>query len=80
MQKILTTYRCNNCWLKSLAELRTLVASGEDEVQVSFCDFLARHGYTRDSETIRVASHEQREAWLLSIIDAVQVGDLVFQP
>jgi hypothetical protein len=80
MRKILTTYRCNNCWIESLAQLRTLVASGEDEIQMSFCDFLAGHGYTKDSETIRVAPPQQREGYLFAIIDAVQAGDLVFQP
>jgi hypothetical protein len=80
MRKILTTYRCNNCWIESLARLRTLVASGEDEIQMSFCDFLARRGFTKDSETIRVAPLQQRKAYLFAVIDAVQAGDLVFEP
>jgi hypothetical protein len=79
-RSIFTTYRCSNCWLSSLAELREAVTSGDTEVRASFCDFLARHGYKKDSETIRQAPSDLQQTHLLRVIDAVQGGVLVFDP
>jgi hypothetical protein len=77
---VLTTYRCGNCWVSSLSELRALVTAGDPAVHDGMCDFLARHGYTSDAETIRAAPAEQRALYLLRVIDAVQAEVLVFEP
>ena len=80
LHRVFTAYRCGNCWLRSLAELRAVVTSSEAEVQTSFCDFLARHGYSKDAETIRGAPSGQQQAYLLAILDAVQAGTILFHP
>jgi len=80
LRRIFTTYRCGNCWLRSLAELRAAVTSGEAEVQTNFCDFLARHGHSKDADMIRSAPSGQRQAYLLAILDAVQAEKIVFHP
>ena len=80
MGKVLTTYRCSNCWVASLDELRGQVVSGAPEVRASFWDFLARHGFSRDADTMRGGPAEEQEATLLLIIDAVQTGRLVLDP
>ena len=46
----------------------------------SFCDFLARHGYDQDAATIRAAPPERQRAFLLAIVDAVESGEVTFQP
>ena len=33
LRKVLTTYRCGNCWVQSLEELRGQVVSGDAEEQ-----------------------------------------------
>ncbi|HEV8613825.1 MAG TPA: hypothetical protein VGQ73_09940, partial [Gemmatimonadales bacterium] len=78
--KTLTTYRCGNCWPRALAELRGAVTSGEAEVRISLCDFLARRGYGKDAETIRAAPAGPQQASLLAIVDALQAGHLIFDP
>jgi hypothetical protein len=80
LQKVLTTYRCGNCWIGSLDELRAQVASGEVEVRTSFWDFLARHGFSKDAGTMRLGPAEEQEATLLAIIDAVQTGRRILEP
>jgi hypothetical protein len=79
-RRFFTTYRCGNCWLPPLDDLRVAVTSGEPDVRASFCDFLARHGCNKDSETIRSAASELQQAYLLAVIDAVQAGKIVFDP
>jgi hypothetical protein len=80
MRRILTTYRCGNCWISSLADLRSVIATGELEVHTSFCDFLARHGYTKDAETIRAFPPEQRQVYLTRVLDAVESQSIIFDP
>jgi hypothetical protein len=80
LRKVLTTYRCGNCWVQSLEELRGQVVSGDEEVRASFWDFLARHGFTKDAERLRAAPAEEQEAVLLAIVDAVQDGRLMLEP
>jgi len=79
-RNVFTTYRCGNCWLPSLDELRVAVTSGESEILESFCDFLARQGYGKDADTIRATSVEQQQAYLLKILDAVQAEKVIFHP
>jgi hypothetical protein len=79
-RRILTSYRCSNCWIPALAELRVALTSGDAEVPASFCDFLARHGYEADADQIRAASAEQQRTWLLAVVDAVESGQLTFHP
>ena len=80
VSSILTTYRCNNCWLPALAETREAVQSGNDEVLSSFCDFLKLQGFTSDSEKLRTDPPEQTKAVLLAILDATGDGRAVFHP
>jgi hypothetical protein len=76
--QVITNYRCSVCRDASLAELRSAMAA--PEARASFCDFLSRRGYGKDAETIRAASPEQQEAWLLRLVDAVAAGALEFEP
>jgi hypothetical protein len=76
---VLTTYRCGNCWVQALDDLRAEVVSGKAEVRVSFWDFMTRHGF-RDAETFRAAASAEQEATLLAIVDAVQSGRVIFDP
>jgi hypothetical protein len=80
LSRILTTYRCGNCWLSALSELRALVTAGDAAVHQSLCDFLARHGYTKDAEFVRASPAEQRQVYLLKVVDAVEAGVVVFDP
>lgn len=80
VRRILTSYRCGNCWLPALAETRAAVTSGVTEVRMSFCDFLDRHGYSKQAATIRAASAAEQETVLLGILDAVEAGQLTFLP
>jgi predicted metal-binding protein len=80
MRRILTTYRCGKCWGAALVELRAQLASEEAEVQTSFCDFLARHGYTKDAEAIRAFPPETRQVYLIKVVDAVEAQANVFDP
>jgi hypothetical protein len=78
-RRIITAYRCNNCWLSALGELRAVIASGEAELPGSFCDFLVRQGFT-DTDVIRAAPAEQQREYLLVIVDAIESGKLTFHP
>jgi hypothetical protein len=80
LHMVFTAYRCGNCWLPALAELRAAVSSGERGLYSSFCEFLTRHGYAKDSDMIRAAEPELQRAYQLAIVDAVERGELVFQP
>jgi hypothetical protein len=77
--KVLTTYRCGECWVEALDQTRGDVVSGAPEVRASFWDFMARRGFT-DAETFRAAPPDRQEATLLAILDAVQSGRLVLEP
>jgi len=79
-RKVLTTYRCGNCWLEALAELRAAIGSGDADVWSSFGEFLIRHGYGKDSDSLRAAPFEEQRALLLQVLDAVEAGTIVFQP
>jgi hypothetical protein len=79
-EMVFTTYRCGNCWLPGLAEMRESINSGAEEVQTSFCDFLARQGYARDAEGIRAMPVAERKAYQLRILDAVEGARIVFHP
>ena len=78
--RILTAYRCGNCWLSPLGELRAALASGDTLVQTSFCDYLARHGYTRDAETMRAFPPEKRRDYLIRVVEAVESQAIIFDP
>ena len=79
VRRVWTTYRCDNCWHQSLAELRDAVTS-DAEVGSSFCDFLSRRGYDKDAETIRAAPAALQQTYLLRLIDAIETGQLVLEP
>ena len=80
VQSILTTYRCNNCWLSALAETREAVQSGEMEPLLTFCDFLERQGFATDAENLRNGSVAEMRATLLALLEATENGRAVFHP
>jgi hypothetical protein len=77
---VLTTYRCGNCWLEALAELRIAIASGDGEVWNSFWEFLIRHGWGKDSDMLRATPFDAQRTLLLKMVDAVEGGVVVFEP
>ena len=77
--KMLTTYRCGNCWVQSLEDLRAEVSSAKAEMRASFWDFMTRHGF-RDAEAFRAAPAAEQEATLFAILDAVQSERVIFEP
>ncbi|MDQ5840611.1 MAG: hypothetical protein M3537_05600 [Chloroflexota bacterium] len=79
MRIVVTTYRCERCWVDSLAEMREAVRA-DAEVRLSLCDFLSRRGYEKDAETIRAAEAELQQTYLIRVIDAIETGELVFEP
>jgi len=76
---MITAYRCGNCWLGSLAELRSVLSSAP-EAQLGFCDFLARRGYGKDAAALRAAPAGERLTTLLAVVDALQTERLRFDP
>ena len=79
-ESILTTYRCNNCWIAALEETREAVKSDNPEVIATFCDFLSRQGFTTDAEKLRAGPVAETRATLLAILDATEDGRAVFHP
>ena len=79
-RKVLTTYRCGNCWLAPLAELRAAINSGDAEVVNSFWEFLIRQGYGKDSDSLRAAPLDEQRTLLLRVVDAVEAGTVLFHP
>ena len=80
VESILTTYRCEKCWLPALAETREAVQSGEMEPLTTFLDFLSRQGYRTDAENLRSAPADEIRATLLAILEATADGRAVFHP
>jgi len=78
--RVLTTYRCEDCWLSSIAELRTLLTAGAPDVRAGFCDFLGHHRFRRDAERLRFAPPEEQLAVFLQLLAALEDGRLVFEP
>jgi len=69
-----------NCWLEALAELRAAIGSGDADVWSSFWEFLIRHGYGKDSDSLRAAPFDEQRTLLLRVVDAVEAGTIVFHP
>jgi len=80
LRRVITAYRCGNCWLAGLEELRAAVRSDDAEVRASFADFLARRGYTRDADTLRAAPPGEQLAFLLAIAHALETERITFEP
>ena len=80
VRRILTTYRCNNCWLAGLDTTRAALNSGDADVIPSFCDFLVLQRFTTDAETLRNAPPDEARPMLLTLLDATQDGRAVFDP
>jgi len=80
VRQVITAYRCSNCWLPALAELRAAVASPDGEVRLSFCDFLDRRGETEAAALIRGAAPDEQRARLFRLIDALEAGEIVLDP
>jgi hypothetical protein len=80
VRRILTAYRCNNCWLAAIDETRAALNSGDADVIPSFCDFLELQRFTKDAETLRASPPEEARATLLAILDAIQDGRAKFDP
>ena len=80
VRRILTAYRCNNCWISGLDETRTALSSGDADVIPSFCDFLELQRFTTDAEALRAAPPDEVRAVLMAMLDAVQSGRATFDP
>jgi hypothetical protein len=80
LRRVITAYRCGNCWVASLVELRSAVASSDAEVRSSFCDFLAGRGETQAAELIRGAPPDEQQAKLFRLIDALEAGEITLDP
>lgn len=78
--RILTTYRCNRCWLAGIDETRAALVSGARDLIPSLCDFLTLQRFTRDAETLRVAPPDEARAMLLALLDATADGRATFDP
>lgn len=78
-RRILTTYRCSNCWIQALDHTRETVRSRDPEVVTSFCEFMERQRFN-DVDTLRKATPEEAEGMILMILDAVQNGRVEFDP
>lgn len=80
VRRILTTYRCHNCWLGGIDETRSALLSGDADVIPSFREFLELQRFTKDAETLRASPPEEARATLLAILDAIQDGRAKFDP
>lgn len=78
-RRILTTYRCSNCWIQALDHTRDAVRSGDQEVVASFCEFMERQRFN-DVDMLRKATPEEAERMILMVLDAVQNGRVEFDP
>ena len=78
--RVITTYRCANCWHASLATFRAILTAGGPEVRASFCDFLERHRFRQDAARLRLAPPEEQLAVFSQLLTAVEDGRLVFDP
>ena len=78
-RRILTTYRCSQCWIQALDHTRDAVRSGNPEVVTSFCEFMERQRFN-DVDMLRKATPEEAEGMLMMILDAVQNGRVEFDP
>jgi hypothetical protein len=80
LRRILTTYRCNNCWVAGVEVTRTALNSGDPDVIPSFCDFMALQRFTKDAENLRNGSPDEARRMLNMILDATLDGRAVFDP
>jgi hypothetical protein len=80
VRRILTSYRCNNCWLAAIDETRAALNSGDADVIPSFCDFLELQRFTTDAEALRIAPPDEARAVMLAMLDALQAGRAKFDP
>ena len=80
VRRILTTYRCNNCWVAGVEVTRTALNSADPDVIPSFCDFMALQRFTKDAENLRNCPPDEARATLNVILDATLDGRAVFEP
>jgi len=78
VRQVLTAYRCQDCWLSTLAELRVAVESADPDVLAGFWDFLHLHGFRADSDRFRPEAVEEQQRILLLMIEATEEGRLTF--
>jgi hypothetical protein len=79
-RRVLTAYRCRDCWMPTLTELRTAVESADPEVLETFWEFLHLHGFRSDSDRFRREVVEEQQRVLLLMIEAMVDGRLTFDP
>lgn len=78
MRKVLTAYRCTNCWLDGIDKTRAVVESGDEDVLSSFSDFLDVQGYKENAAELRAKSAEIRQGVILGILNLLQDGEELF--
>jgi hypothetical protein len=80
LSRILTSYRCANCWLDGIEKTRAVVTTGSEEVFASFADFLDVQGYTETSGKLRRLSPERQQEVILGILNLLVNGEEIFHP
>jgi hypothetical protein len=80
VQRILTSYRCSNCWLPGIENTREVVSSGNADVYSSFADFLDVQGYDEIASKIRALSAEDQRDVILGILNLLEKGHEPFHP
>lgn len=80
VRRVLTTYRCNNCWVAGVEVTRTALNSGDPDVIGSFCDFLSLQRFTKDAENLRNGPPDEARKMLNLMLDATLDGRAVFDP
>jgi hypothetical protein len=79
-ERVVTVYRCENCWLSSLAAFRAALIAGGPDIRGSFCDFLERHRFRQDAARLRVAPLDEQLAIFLQLLAALGTGRLILEP
>jgi hypothetical protein len=79
-RRVITAYRCGNCWPAGLEELRTALRSPDPDVALSFVDFIERRGFGKDATMLRAVPAEARLGFLLSMINLLEQQRFTFEP
>ena len=79
-QDFVTTYRCGQCWRKSLAETRSLIKNLDLDKRDKFCQFLDRHGCAALADPARTASMEGAGKFFDEVLNVMESGGLRLEP
>ena len=79
MSKVITCYRCGNCWRNALSILSAQLVGDDPAIVASFWDFLERRGFT-DIQPLREKDVTDQQLLALKVVDAIEAGRLVLEP